>query len=146
MKYKIAQNKENEYICKMKLVFLKAEEIEHNAKATVHSSGKLGFSSDAIDFLNLTVGKTIQFAQNAEDEDDVNLYAIINDNIQEGAFRISKAGNYFYVNTRNLFDSLGIDYKNTKIIYDLVKTDYEGKLIIKMLRREIKKKKKDMPT
>lgn len=130
----------------MKLIFFKAEEIEHNAKATVHTSGKLGFSSDAIDFLNLNEAKTIQFAKDEEDGNDLNLYAIINDSVQEGAFRISKAGRYFYVNTKNLFDVLGIDYKNTRIIYDLVKTEYEGKPIIKMLRREIKKKKKDMPT
>jgi len=37
----------------MKLKFIKAEDTEHNAKATVHTSGKLGFSSDAIDFLKL---------------------------------------------------------------------------------------------
>lgn len=130
----------------MKLKFIKAEDTEHNAKATVHTTGKLGFSTDAIDFLQLTEQKTIQFAQNDEDENDLNLYAVIYDSTQEGAFRISKAGEYFYVNTKNLFDALGIDYKTSKVIYDLVKSEYEGKPIIKMLRREIKKKKKDMPT
>lgn len=130
----------------MKLKFLKAEDTEYNAKATVHSSGKLGFSSDAIDFLQITEEKTIQFAQNEDDENDLNLYAVIYDSVQEGAFKISKAGEYFYVNTKNLFDTLEIDYKKTKVIYDLVKGEYEGKPIIKMLRREIKKKKKDMPT
>ena len=87
----------------------------------------------------------IHFALNEEDENDLNLYAKIYDSAQEGAFKISKAGDYYYVNTKNLFDSLGIDYKNTKIIYDIVKGDYEGDTIIKMLRREIIKKKKGMP-
>lgn len=130
----------------MKLKFIKAEDTEYNAKATVHTSGKLGFSSDATDFLQITETKTIQFAQNEEDENDLNLYAVIYDGVQEGAFKISKAGEYYYVNTKNLFDTLGIDYKNTKVIYDLVKGEYEGSPIIKMLRREIKKKKKDTPT
>lgn len=130
----------------MKLKFIKAEETERNAKATVHTTGKLGFSRDAIDYLNIAEENVIQFAQNAEDESDINLYAKIYSSPQEGAFKINKAGNYFYVNTKNMFDTLDIDYKNTKVIYDLVKGEYEGEQIIKMLRREIKKKKKDMLT
>jgi hypothetical protein len=126
----------------MKLKFFKAEETSRNAKATVHSSGKLGFSADAIDFLEIKEGKSIELAQNEEDEKDLNLYAIVHNGIQEGAFRINKAGAYYYVNTKNLFDTLNIDYKNKKIIYDLVKFDYEGEPFIKMLRREIKKNSK----
>ena len=45
-----------------------------------------------------------------------------------------------------MLDTLGVDYKNTKIIYDLVKGEYEGEQIVKMLRREIKKKNKELPT
>lgn len=130
----------------MKLKFIKAEEIPQRAKATVHTSGKLGFSNDAIDFLKLTESKSIQFAQNEEDEADLNLYAIINEGMKEGCFKVSKAGQYYYVNTKSLFDSLGIDYRETKIIYDLVKSEYEGMPLIKMLRREIKKQKKEKPT
>ena len=130
----------------MKLLFIKAEETERNAKATVHTSGKLGFSKDAIEYLGINEGNTIQFAQNTEDVNDKNLYAKVYSSIQEGAFRINKAGEYFYVNTKNMLDTLGVDYKNTKIIYDLVKGEYEGEQIVKMLRREIKKKKKELPT
>lgn len=128
----------------MKLKFLNAEEIERKAKATVHTSGKLGFSHDAAEFLNIKENKSIQFAQNEEDPNDLNLYAVVNNETQEGSFRISKAGEYFYVNTKNLFDTLNIDYKGKRIIYDLVKFEYEGKPFVKMLRREIKKKNKDM--
>ena len=130
----------------MKLTFIKAEETERNAKATVHSTGKLGFSRDAIDYLQINEGSAIQFAQNTEDSNDTNLYAKIFNGTQEGAFKINKAGDYFYVNTKNMLDTLDIDYKNTKIIYDLVKGEYEGEPIVKMLRREIKKKNRDMPT
>ncbi len=130
----------------MKLKFFNAEEIKCNAKCTVHISGKLGFSSDAIELLKIAEGKSIQIAHNEEDESDTNLYAIINDVAKPGAFKINKAGEYFYVNTKNLFDTLGIDYKHTKVVYDLSKSEYEGNPIIKMVRREIKKKKKEMPT
>ena len=130
----------------MKLKFIKAEETERNAKATVHTSGKLGFSKDAIDYLEITESKSIQFAQNEDDLADKNLYAKIYEEIQEGAFKISKAGGYYYVNTKNMFDALEIDYKKVKVIYDLVKVAYEGEKIIKMIRREIKKKGMGMPT
>ena len=130
----------------MKLKYINAEDSERNAKATVHASGKLGFSSDAIEYLDITEGKAIQFAQNAEDVNDLNLYAVVHGSSQEGAFRLNKAGKYYYVNTRNMFDNLNIDYKHTKIIYDLVKIENDGNQIIKMIRREIKKKPKEMPT
>lgn len=128
----------------MKLKFLDAGITERKAKATVHSSGKLGFSHEAINYLKLTEGKSIQFAQNEENEQDLNLYAAVYEGVQEGAFRISKAGAYFYVNTKNLFDTLNIDYKGKRIIFDLVKFDYEGKPFIKMLRRDIKMKIKSV--
>ena len=127
----------------MKLKFFNAEETSRNAKATVHTSGKLGFSGDAIDYLEIKEGKSILLGQNEEDEKDFNLYAAVYDGIQEGAFRINKAGDYYYVNTKNLFDTLNIDYKGKRIIYDLVKFNYEGTPMIKMLRREITKKSKE---
>lgn len=130
----------------MKLKFINADEITSRAKATAHTSGKLGFSKDAIDYLNIKEGCSIQFAQNEDDENDLNLYAIVHEDIKEGAFRILKAGEYFYVNTKNLFDTIGVDYRSKRIIYDIVKGEYEGNKIVKLLRREITKKKKGMPT
>jgi hypothetical protein len=131
----------------MKLKFIKAEETGLNAKAAVHTTGKLGFSKDAIDFLGITEGSTIEFAVNDEDNSDINLYAKIYNEVKEGAFRVSKAGEYYYVNTKKLFDAIEIDYRKIRIIYDLVKIDYEGEKIIKMIRRDIiKKPLKDMPT
>jgi hypothetical protein len=129
----------------LKLRMLKAEETGRKAKATIHTSGKLGFSGDAIDYLAIKEGKSIQFAQNEDDEKDINLYAVLYDTMQEGALRINKAGSYYYVNTKSLFDTLYIPYKDKRIIYDLVKFEYEGQPFIKMLRREIKKNNKDLP-
>jgi hypothetical protein len=130
----------------MKLKFLKADEPGRKAKATVHGTGKLGFSKDAVDYLGIKEGKSIQFAQDEDNPDDLNLYAVIHSATQEGAFRINKAGNYFYLNTTNLFDGLKLDYKSKKIIYDLVKFQYEGKPLIKMVRRDIKRKNKSVET
>lgn len=128
----------------MKLKVIKAEESGRKIKATVHASGKLGFSAEAIRYLNIKESKSIEFAINEEDPDDLNLYGFIYQDKQEGAFNINKAGLYYYVNTKTLFDNLGVNYKNKTIIYDLVKGEYEGKPFVKMLRREIGKKNKNI--
>lgn len=130
----------------MKLKFLNAVETERNGKFTIHSSGKLGASTDAISTLGIDENKSIAFAQNESDLNDANLYAVIHNDLKEGAFRINKAGKYYYLNTKSLFDSIGIDYRNTKVIFDIVKTEYEGQQILKLIRREIKKKGKEVPT
>jgi len=129
----------------MKLKIIKSEEAGRKSKATIHASGKLGFSAEAIRYLNIKENKSIEFAVNEEDPADLNLYAFVYPDKQEGAFNINKAGEYYYVNTTTLFDKLGVNYKNKTIIYDLAKGEYEGRPLIKMLRREIKKKNNDIP-
>jgi hypothetical protein len=124
----------------MKLKFFNAEEIEQNAKATVHTSGKLGFSSDSVDFLKIGENTHINLAQNEDDENDENFYGVVSQNFEEGAFKVCKAGDYFYLNTKNLFDSLKIDYKQQKIIYDLSKITIEGMEVIQFKKRILKKK------
>jgi hypothetical protein len=124
----------------MKLKFFNAEEIEQNAKATIHASGKLGFSSDSVDFLKIGENTHINLAKNEEDEGDENLYGVVVQKFEDGAFKVCKAGDYYYLNTKNLFDSLKIDYTNHKIIYDLMKISIEGMEIIKFQKRILKKK------
>lgn len=126
----------------MKLKFIKSEEIDKNVKCAIHKTGKLGFSSNAIDKLSLNTDKTVSIAINEEDDGDENLYVVVNEKAQESAFKLSKAGDYFYINTKALFDSLGIDYRNDKIIYDIVDFEYEGEKIYKLIKRVIKKKER----
>ncbi|MEL0456214.1 hypothetical protein WJN01_08255 [Flavobacteriaceae bacterium SZ-1-7] len=126
----------------MKLKFIKSEDIDKNVKCAIHKTGKLGFSSNAIDKLSLSTDKTVSIAINEEDKEDENLYVVVNENAQESAFKLSKAGNYFYINTKALFDSFGIDYRNEKIIYDIVDFEYEGEKMYKLIKRVIKKKER----
>lgn len=125
----------------MKLNFIKITESGRNVKATVHSSGKLGFSGDAIRYYNINDGMYIAFAT-SEDENDKNLYAVFYDEYREGALKLKKAGHYYYANTKNMFDELGIDYRNIKIIFDIIdtQTKYDERTVIKLIKR-VKKKK-----
>ncbi len=127
----------------MKLKFIKSQEIDKNVKCAIHKTGKLGFSSSAIEKLRLTIEKTLSIAVNEEDKEDENLYVAINEETNADGFKISKAGEYFYVNTKALFDTIGVDYRNKKIIYDIVDFDYEGQKLYKLLKREVKNSKSE---
>lgn len=126
----------------MKLKFITAQDFDKNVKCSIHKNGKLGFSTGAIGKLQLNTKKSISFAINEEDETDGNLYAVVEESVIESAFKVNRAGNYFYLSTKAFFDSLGVDYKESRIIYDIVDFEYEGAKMYKFLKREITKSKK----
>ena len=122
----------------MKLKFLDAKEFEANLKCTIQSNGKLNFSAGAINILELSNHKSVKFAMNEDAKVGDELYILIQDNITNDAFKINKAGNYYYLNARALFDSFGMDYKAHSIIFDIVKTDetIDGYPLYKLNRRK----------
>lgn len=124
----------------MKLKFINAQEVDKNAKCAVHKTGKLGFSSSAIEKLKLTTNKTASIAIDEENKEDENLYVIVNEEENSQGFKISKAGAYYYINTKALFDTIGVDYRNKKIIYDIVDFNFEGEKYFKLIKREVKNK------
>ena len=126
----------------MTIIFFKPKEITANAKCTIHVSGKLGFSKAAMNELGIDDGKYIKIGKDDQKPDDKNFYMMVASVDDGEGFKIRKAGKYFYLNTKHLFDDLMEDYINKKIIYDIQKTDYEGAIIYKLNRREIDRNKK----
>jgi hypothetical protein len=124
----------------MKLKFFNPNNLDKNLKATAHKTGKLGFTVEAAKKLELTTEKSAAIAINDDDESDKSLYVIVYPDKQEGAFNISKAGEYFYINTKALFDSLRIDYTKDSIVYDISLEDIDNQKIYKFKRREKSKK------
>jgi hypothetical protein len=121
----------------MKIQFVKPAAANVNVKATVHINGKLGFSKAATKKFSLDEGKFIKIGVNSEDENDKNLYVIIK-NFDDGeSLKIHKAGQYYYVNTKQLFDNLGIDYQTKKIIYDVEDFEYSNIKMHKFVKREL---------
>lgn len=94
-------------------------------KATIHKTGKLGFSSGAVDFIGISEESYFKIGFNDNNDSDENIY-IINSKTADGAFKVSKAGDYYYVNLKNVFDKRGIDYKNKSYVYDIKKENSEG--------------------
>lgn len=124
----------------MKIKFVKPK-FYGKIKCTVHLNGKLGFSQAAIKFLKLNENCYIRVGINDEQPNDPNLYIDIVQNQDENSYPVNKAGNYYYINTKHLFDEMGVDYQNRKIIYDMHEFLYEGNKIYKLTKREIERKK-----
>jgi hypothetical protein len=125
----------------IKLKIHKANELEKNAKCTVHTSGKLGFSEGGAKKFGLTQDLFVVVATNEEDEGDPNLYAWVEKTDENGGFKVCKAGEYFYLNTKALFEKLQLDFRSKEVvnIYDIVAMDYEGQSIFKLLKRSQKR-------
>jgi len=110
-------------------------------KATIHRSGKLGFSQAAINKLEVNEKTYVKLAINESDVKDTNLYLKVVNELDSESLKVNKAGNYFYLSTRDFFNEYGMDYRKMKIIYDIVEIEYEGERLFKLIRREKDRKK-----
>ncbi len=124
---------------KIALSFFDAREASRSKKATIHRSGKLGFTSDAINYLALDRGKYLRIARNEADELDENLYLEVSNIEVPGSFKTIKAGEYMYLNTAGLFDQIGFDYKNNSISFTILPIEIEGKRFYKLIKKERKR-------
>lgn len=102
----------------MAFEILSAKKFAVKLKATIQASGRLGFTAETASVLDLETGKFAKFAQ---DDKDKSLYLIIVDKGNEDTFPVRKSSGYFYVPTKVMFDSLGLDYQNGNIMFDLVR-------------------------
>lgn len=123
------------------LDFFNAEEITSNAKCTIHKSGKLGFSMDAIKLMEIDKSNSISIAKGPDFNETGNLYAVVNRNETDGAFKIIKAGAYYYLNTKSLFNQLEYPFQHERIMFDVVQINSEeGNKLFKLTRRALRKK------
>ena len=102
----------------MAFEILSAKKFAVKLKATIQASGRLGFTAETASVLDLETGKFAKFAQ---DDKDKSLYLIIVDKGNEDTFPVRKSSGYFYVPTKVMFDSLGLDYQNSNIMFELVR-------------------------
>jgi hypothetical protein len=124
----------------MKIKFFNPDTLDKNLKATVHKTGKLGFTTEAAKKLELSPEKSASIGMNEDDENDKNLYLVINPIRTSGAFNVSKAGEYFYINTKALFDSLKIDYTKDSVVYEINEEKEGLTKYYKLKRKESAKK------
>jgi hypothetical protein len=102
----------------MAIRIINAKQFTTKLKATIQFSGRLGFTEDTANALDLSVGKFARFAQ---DDEKNTLYLIIIDKASEDAFQIRLSSGYYYVPTKMMFDMLGFDYEHNTIMFDLIR-------------------------
>lgn len=124
----------------MSYIILKASDYQNKLKAAIHATGKLGFSENTAKELGFNESRDnfIKLAQ--DDEAKEVLYLINNTENDDEAFKVYRAGRYYYVNTKLLFDALGLDYSNRTLIFDMTKEKNEDLEIYRMKLREVKRK------
>ncbi len=88
---------------------IRTSEFSVKLKATIHSSGRLGFTADTVDKLNLSEQTYIKFAKDDENEND--LYLVVVQDNDEDAFKVIRSGKYYYLPTTAMFQAFGIDLK-----------------------------------
>lgn len=121
----------------MKLKFIDPSELDKNIKATIHKTGKLGFTMNAAKKFGFTKDTfCLCVGINAEDRNDKNLYGVFYTPIKSDGYKISKAGNYFYAHTKRLFDTLKVNYKNEHVVYDIQLFENGDTPIYKFNRRK----------
>lgn len=131
----------------IKLEFLNIKERARKPKATIQRSGKLGFNSEAIELMGMKAEDKFKIAINRTQEDQDNLYLIRciesqNENC-ENSVKISKAGDYFYLNLTAYFDDLHLEYEKYLYIYNIYVKEYNGAQIYYLKRRAVKPRIKE---
>ena len=126
----------------IKLKFFNPQTVDKNIKATVHKTGKLGFTIEAAKKLTLEVGMSMKIAINEGDESDTNLYGVLYTTIEDQSFKVYKAGQYFFLNLKPLLDTIKLDYKKHTYIYDISEeTIQETEMFV--FKRRVSNKKED---
>lgn len=125
----------------MKLKWIDASKLDKNMKATVHKTGKLGFTREAAEKLELEGSDSLSIAVNEDDKSDHDLYVRVNLIDEDGAFKVSKAGEYFYINTKAFFDEQRIPYAKENVVYDILKETIDGVELYRFRRRQVSNKK-----
>ena len=123
-----------------KITFFNPDELDKNLKVTIHKTGKMGFTMDAAKKLSLADMKAANIGINKEDPEDDCLYLVIYKGINDGKFRISKAGSYYYINTKILFDNLKLDYSKGNVSYDMAEEKDDDEIMYKLKKRDAKVK------
>ena len=97
--------------------FFRPEEV---LKATVHKgSGKLGFSMSAINRMDFENNRYFKVGHNSRDENDDSLYLVPSHENDDDAFKVGKAGDYYYIRIKNVLNDLDIDYETETVSYEI---------------------------
>lgn len=129
----------------LNLEIINVKERARKPKATIQRSGKLGFNSEAIEVMQMKQDDKFLIAKSKDPSDEGNLYLIkVADDEDTGniiPIRVTKAGEYFYLNLTAFFDDLHLDYERNLYIFNIYDRAYKGKIIFELKKRHVKSRK-----
>jgi hypothetical protein len=118
-------------------IFFDAREYASNLRVTIQRSGKMGFS----DFTQtkLKINETMSIRIGIDGRKDTYKYLLLQilDTVEPHAFKINKAGNYYYFNPKPLLDELSMNYKSKNILFEMIAINEQEK-IYKLVKKEAK--------
>ena len=116
--------------------FFEPEDDYGVVKAAVHKTGKLGFSSGAAKKIDFENNRYFKIGKNKADLEDKAIYMLNSGEIDKSAYKVSKAGDYYYLRIKNIIDSLGYDYINESVIFNIQEMEGDGDIYYKLIRRK----------
>ena len=90
--------------------------------------------------MDLENNRHYKISKNAADPNDTNLYMLPTSTDDPKAFKVSKAGEYFYLRMKHILEKLKIDYKANRVIFDIKEEESNGTKYYKLEMRPLKKK------
>lgn len=117
--------------------FANVKEEPLRPRASIHKNGKLGFNSDAAEFMDLESGNT--FSVGVGQEGVVSKIVLLpceEHDPDESKIDVARAGDYYYLNLRNFFDLREVSYDEYRIRYDIKRADYEDRVAYVLEGRE----------
>lgn len=102
----------------MSIEIIDTSQYNTRLKATIQATGKLGFTRQTADVLELQPDRCINFAKGQDSEE---LYMVMLEADDPRALKVCRSGTYYYLPTKLMFNALGVDYKSHTVMYDLVR-------------------------
>ena len=113
---------------------VQATRLSRVAKASVHRTGRLGFSQGAAKMIDLGPNKTVLIFE----ADERNLFLVVVDGRDERGFFLRGIGDYWYIATKVYYDQAGIDYVANVVDYEITELPdkFEGRPVFFLRYRE----------
>ena len=124
----------------MKLKFITPEKAAPVYRASVHRTGKIGFTIETAEHFKINVDKSLALAINEDDVNDKCLYGVLNDGLPENAYKIMKAAKYHSVSAKSFFETVGIDFSKGDVSYTINEIEIDGAKMLKFTPRNIEKR------
>jgi len=126
----------------MKLKFITPAKQSPVYRASVHQTGRIGFTIQTANQFGITINKSMVLAVNEDDPNDTSIYGILSDKGLPDTYKIMKGGHYHSVNAKSFFDTVGIDYAKGHISYNVSEVDNDGTKVLKFSVRTVENSSK----